>query len=56
MEQQTEPAVQQPVAQSMAQPNVVAQPFVEETPIWKKWWLWVIVAVVIIGGVYFLLR
>jgi len=31
---------------------------VETKPLWKKWWLWVIVGVIIIGigvGIYFLL-
>jgi len=55
MVQQTQPVAQQPVTQpqvNQAQP-VAAQPAgqmpAEEKPIWKKWWLWAIVAVVIIG-------
>ena len=53
--QQPKVPVQQPVA---VQPTVQVQPE-GETSIWKKWWLWFIIAVVIIGasvGVYFLLK
>ena len=59
--QMQQPAVpgQQPVKQpATAQPAGQMQPE-GETSIWKKWWLWLIIAVVIIGagvGSYFLLK
>ena len=69
MVQQTQPnvnQVQQPagsVQKSVKQP-ATAQPAAQmqlegETSIFKKWWFWLIIAVVIIGagvGVYFLLK
>ena len=61
MVQQTQPIAQQPVvnqAQPASQPLEQMQPVEGETSIWKKWWLWVIIAVVILGvgfGIYSLL-
>ena len=65
MVQQTQPVTNQtqqpkvPVQQpAVAQPVIQMQPE-GETSIWKKWWFWLIIAVVIIGasvGVYFLLK
>jgi len=65
MVQQTQPVAQQPVvnqAQPAASQPAAVQPAGQiqpevETPIWTKWWLWLIIAVVIIGagvGSYFL--
>ena len=62
-QQQTQPniaqtqTIQQPVAQT-TQPvaGQTQQGEVQKTPIWKKWWFWLIVALVIIGagiGIYF---
>jgi len=61
MVQQIQPIAQQPVvnqAQPVSQPLEQMQPVDGETSIWKKWWLWLIIAVVIIGisfGIYSLL-
>ena len=62
MVQQTQPMAQPPIVP--VQQPIAVQPVVQlqpegEASIWKKWWLWFIIAVVIIGasvGVYFLLK
>jgi len=63
MAQQTQPKVSQAQPIAPVQQPAVAQPAQiqpeGEIPIWKNWWLWLIIAIVIIGssvGFYFLLR
>jgi len=49
------PAQQPVVAQPAGQPAMQVQSG-EGNPIWKKWWLWVVIAIIVGVGIYFLLK